>query len=287
MTGACPRCGGAAAPWAHARDRTGGPGTAVLRCAACGTGWTDGPGRATPAAPGQAPDGVLGAVALRLARAELRRLLPGLAPGDLVVDVGAGAGLRSAALAALGARVVAVEPDGAEAVRARSHAAGGVHVVTASLQGLPDALTHADAVVCWHVLEHMDDPAAALAAMRGLLRPGGVLVVAVPNAGGADARLLGGRWQGWEPARHRRHFTACTLGREVAEAGLDRVEVRARGGWFPPLGLACSLMPGIDPQTGGNPLAAVAASLLVTPVAAAAAWMGAGPQLVARARRPG
>lgn len=38
-----------------------------------------------------------------------------------------------------------------------------------------------DAVVCWNVLEHLDRPGAALENMLRALRPGGLLVVAVPN----------------------------------------------------------------------------------------------------------
>jgi SAM-dependent methyltransferase len=38
-----------------------------------------------------------------------------------------------------------------------------------------------DAVVCWMVLEHLPDPVAALANMARSLRPGGLLVIGVPN----------------------------------------------------------------------------------------------------------
>ena len=38
-----------------------------------------------------------------------------------------------------------------------------------------------DAVVIWHVLEHLPDPQATLEAVGEILKPGGVLVIAVPN----------------------------------------------------------------------------------------------------------
>ncbi|MBA3374535.1 MAG: class I SAM-dependent methyltransferase [Actinobacteria bacterium] len=38
-----------------------------------------------------------------------------------------------------------------------------------------------DAVVCWNVLEHLAEPRTAIANMAGSLRPGGVLIVAIPN----------------------------------------------------------------------------------------------------------
>src|SRR4051794_31594357 len=46
--------------------------------------------------------------------------------------------------------------------------------------GLPSA--HYDAVTLWHVLEHVVDPRALAAECVRLLRPGGVLAIAVPNA---------------------------------------------------------------------------------------------------------
>jgi SAM-dependent methyltransferase len=51
-----------------------------------------------------------------------------------------------------------------------------------------------DAVTMWHTLEHLPDPAAALRRSRELLRPGGRLVVSVPNSESLQARLGGDAW---------------------------------------------------------------------------------------------
>jgi 2-polyprenyl-3-methyl-5-hydroxy-6-metoxy-1,4-benzoquinol methylase len=39
-----------------------------------------------------------------------------------------------------------------------------------------------DAVVCWYVLEHVDDPRRAILNMKMALKPGGVMILAVPHA---------------------------------------------------------------------------------------------------------
>jgi 2-polyprenyl-3-methyl-5-hydroxy-6-metoxy-1,4-benzoquinol methylase len=39
-----------------------------------------------------------------------------------------------------------------------------------------------DAVVCWYVLEHVEDPHRALLNMKSALKPGGVMILAVPHA---------------------------------------------------------------------------------------------------------
>jgi SAM-dependent methyltransferase len=89
--------------------------------------------------------------------------------------------------------------------------------------GLPDGYrrwaTHA---VCSEVLEHIDDPAAALRNVRACLAPGARLVITVP-AGPMSAfdHHIG----------HRRHFDAASLTRVVEAAGME-VE-RMSGAGFP------------------------------------------------------
>ncbi len=105
-----------------------------------------------------------------------RALLAGLGP--TVVEIGAGAGVNAEYLAP-GTRWVAVEPNGflhADLRRAadRSGLDLDLHTATAEALPLPDA--SADAVVATLVLCSVDDPAAALAEARRVLRPGGRFV---------------------------------------------------------------------------------------------------------------
>jgi SAM-dependent methyltransferase len=288
---ACPRCGGPSRPWTLARDRAGGPPAEVRRCRSrrCGIGFTWPPPPPVPAAPGELARGAFAAaLARRLLAAELRPLLARRAPPADLIDLGAGAGARAAAAAAAGYRVVAIEPDPAEAARARAGLDGAARVVAGELAAAAaDGLGQVDAVLAWHVLEHVPDIDRTLAEILTILRPGGVLVAAVPNPGGAEPRVFGGRWHGWEPARHRWHLTRGAIGRAVAAAGFEAIEARAQGGWRYPASLAFSLAPGLDPQVrperarAGRALAAA-----VIPAAALASGLRLGPQLVVSARRP-
>lgn len=83
-----------------------------------------------------------------------------------------------------------------------------------------------DAVTMWQVLEHIGEPVATLRRAHALLRPGGLLVASVPNIDGLSAALTRERWWGLDVPRHLVHYTPSTLGRVIAESGLDVIDVR-------------------------------------------------------------
>lgn len=76
-----------------------------------------------------------------------------------------------------------------------------------------------DAVTLWHALEHEYDPVASLVRLRELTRPGGVLVVEVPNADSLTRWLHGDQWAGFHTPRHTTVFTPPTLRSVLVRAG--------------------------------------------------------------------
>jgi SAM-dependent methyltransferase len=68
-----------------------------------------------------------------------------------------------------------------------------------------------DVVTMWHSLEHVHQPLDTLRAVRGLLAPGGRLVIAVPNIESTAFRWFGPGWFGLDLPRHLTHFTPRTL----------------------------------------------------------------------------
>ncbi|MEA3076420.1 MAG: hypothetical protein QOF60_1328 [Actinomycetota bacterium] len=98
----------------------------------------------------------------------------------VLVDVGAGGGGVTTKLGWAIDRVVAVE--GGHALAAHAHAVNGLATVQAGVVPLPLASGSAAVVCLLDVIEHLDDPAAALAeAARVLASAGGKLVVNVPG----------------------------------------------------------------------------------------------------------
>jgi S-adenosylmethionine-dependent methyltransferase len=129
-----------------------------------------------------------------------RAALSGRAALD-VVDVGAGTGGYAVRVAALGHHVTVVDPS-PDALTAANWRATELGVTLTAIQGeaadLP-AMVGADAadlVVCHNVLEYVEDPAAAMAAIARVLRPGGTVSVLAANVVGAVLqRALTGRYE--------------------------------------------------------------------------------------------
>jgi SAM-dependent methyltransferase len=139
---------------------------------------------------------------LRRTRALPARRIDRLAPAGPVLDVGAGEGWL------------------VDALRARGREAVGLERGDDDLLALDDRFA---AIVFWHSLEHLHRPGAALAHAARLLLPGGLLVIAVPDAASIQARRFGERWLHLDPPRHLVHIPRQTLLRTLRELGL-RVE---------------------------------------------------------------
>ena len=73
-----------------------------------------------------------------------------------------------------------------------------------------------------HVVEHLADPIAVLAAQALLLKSGGRLVIRTPNSTSFLARLFGSRWRGWETPRHLHIFNTQSIQQLMAKVGLPQ-----------------------------------------------------------------
>ncbi|MDQ1432293.1 MAG: hypothetical protein QOF40_2895 [Actinomycetota bacterium] len=118
-----------------------------------------------------------------------------------VVDAGGGTGGFAVPLAEAGCVVTVVDPspDSLAALARRADERGlgervrGLQGDLDDLPALVDAAS-ADLVLCHSVLQMVDDPAAALASITGVLRPGGRLSLLVGNRDAVVlARALAGR----------------------------------------------------------------------------------------------
>jgi len=83
-----------------------------------------------------------------------------------------------------------------------------------------------DAVTMWHVLEHIHDTGAMLKKVSDIIKPGGILIVAVPNCKSADARYYRENWAAYDVPRHLWHFDSKSLCKTVEIQGFTLIRTR-------------------------------------------------------------
>lgn len=212
--GRCAWCGRPLAPSARAAPH-------VSRCPRCGAGTTQ------PWPDDDALDASYGAAyrpaagrfrgpgdrLLAATRGALARRVDAIAPPGPVLDVGSGDGSLLRALRRRGREALGLERSPAPGVR------------DARVRDLEAGWA---AIVLWHSLEHLSEPAAELAAAVERLAPRGVLVVAVPDLGSLQARAFGDRWLALDLPRHLVHLPRAVLVGRLRALGL---EVERVSGW--------------------------------------------------------
>ena len=102
-----------------------------------------------------------------------------------VLDVGCGGGILSEAMARSGARVIGIDLSQAVLDVAELHALEGklaIEYRAIAAEELAAARPGSfDLVTCMEMLEHVPDPAAVLAALGSLVKPGGHVIVSTLN----------------------------------------------------------------------------------------------------------
>lgn len=145
-------------------------------------------------------------------------------PAD-VLEVGTATGYVTSEAAKLGCTVTGIEQDPAMAEIARQYCrdmlVGDVEKMDLSSLGRYDAIIFGD------VLEHLHNPGAVLTELTRLLKPGGKILLSLPNIANIWVRisLLVGRFNysrvGILDETHLRFFTLKTAKQLAADSGLD------------------------------------------------------------------
>lgn len=173
-------------------------------------------------APFQRP-GLSGRAKGWLERRSVRGLWDYFEPPRRVLDVGCAGGELLAAIRDAGnPDVVGVEPNtnAVSAARAR-----GIPVVTGFLEDAGFAGGEFMTVIASHAIEHVARPDAFLAEVNRLLKPGGAVILRLPNAASTEARLLGRHWIGYDAPRHLTTFTTATIRRLLDETDFRVVRI--------------------------------------------------------------
>jgi len=163
-----------------------------------------------------------------------------------LLDVGCGGGLIGGLLRAKGVQAI-----GFDLSRQACSVAWSRHRLPAacgSLVSNPFRLGSFSVVSLFHVLEHLSDPGACLAAAGDLLASTGRLIVQVPNFGSWQARIFRAAWNGIDIPRHLNHFRPTDLNALLQQSGFEVARTKHFSWRDNPAGFATSLASGLDPM---------------------------------------
>jgi SAM-dependent methyltransferase len=134
------------------------------------------------------------------------------------LDIGAGTGAFVQYMNKKGWKSTGIEPDERARETARKDHDAILLPAEALNQFIPESF---DAISLWHVLEHVHDLYPYLHQIRSLLKPRGLVFIAVPNYTSYDGRKYGPDWAAYDVPRHLYHFSPASMKWLLKEAGFQ------------------------------------------------------------------
>lgn len=140
------------------------------------------------------------------------------AKGNLL-DIGAGTGDFAIEAANDGWNVKGFEPSERAGNIAKSK---GVELISETSQLHNDSF---DVITLWHVLEHVPDVERQITELKRLVKPGGHIIIAVPNFKSFDAKYYGAFWAAYDAPRHLWHFSKTAIQKLFGSQGIKMIQI--------------------------------------------------------------
>ena len=128
-----------------------------------------------------------------------------------LLDVGCGTGEFLIVCKNNGWKVAGVEPNAKAKITAENKLQGKLVSEIYSDINLLNIEAKFDVITLWHVLEHIPNLEGYISALKKLLKPNGVLIVAVPNFKSYDAIYYKQFWAAFDVPRHLWHFSKKSI----------------------------------------------------------------------------
>ena len=150
-------------------------------------------------------------------------LMNSLSKEKSILDIGAGTGHFLKQAKNSGWNVTGLEPDG----DARSLAKSVNNIELLEQQALYSLQSSSyNVITMWHVLEHVYHLKKDAERITNLLKPGGSLIVAVPNMNSYDAKFYKEYWAAYDLPIHLYHFTKSDIVNLFSQYNFELVETR-------------------------------------------------------------
>lgn len=137
------------------------------------------------------------------------------------LDIGCGVGDFLHTMEQHGWDCTGVEPSEDAKVIAKKRIKGQL-LSSEEQENLPDSSF--DIITMWHVLEHVDDIRWQIQQLHRLCKPGGRIIIALPNYKSYDGQYYKAEWAAYDVPRHLNHFNKETLIKILEESGLRNVK---------------------------------------------------------------
>lgn len=121
-----------------------------------------------------------------------------------LLDIGCGTGEFLDICKRSNWKTLGIEPD----QQVREHAAKRYDLdifPEAKIKELPD--NSFDVITMWHVLEHVPQLNERIVDLKRIIKPNGIIIIAVPNCNSLDAKIYQEFWAAYDLPRHLYHFT--------------------------------------------------------------------------------
>lgn len=99
-----------------------------------------------------------------------------------------------------------------------------------------------DAVTMWHVFEHMNNPLDVIGECARILKQGGLIVIAVPNAASLQSVTTGKDWFHLDPPFHLYHYSLDNIAALLEGNGFSVKKVRQFSFEYAPFGFFQSIL---------------------------------------------
>lgn len=153
-------------------------------------------------------------------RHKVKLATEGLSQGS-VLDIGCGVGDFLSALMEKNWKIVGIEPD-VDACSIAEKRLGVKPLSPSEYDSLPDQSF--DLITMWHVLEHVEDLHFQISQLHRLLKPGGRLLLALPNYLCFDAVHYQQYWAAWDVPRHLYHFKPDFIRSQISSFGFKYID---------------------------------------------------------------
>lgn len=137
------------------------------------------------------------------------------------LDIGCGVGDFLHTMEQHGWDCTGVEPSEDAKVIAKKRIKGQL-LSSEEQENLPDSSF--DIITMWHVLEHVDDIRWQIQQLHRLCKPGGRIIIALPNYKSYDGQYYKAEWAAYDVPRHLNHFNKENLIKILEESGLRHVK---------------------------------------------------------------